>query len=184
MSDTNDAATGDDALKQADGQAQGQEQAGPPLMIVHQYLKDLSFENPSTPARPYTPDQKTDVNVKIDVTASHLQERMFEVALHIEFKATAEEDTIYMGELIYACIVQVGSVRQEDLEPLLLIEVARQLFPYARSIVSSAVQNGGFPPLLLAPFDFVQLYRQRVAARAAETKSTEAPADGRAPEQA
>ena len=44
-----------------------------------------------------------------------------------------------------------------------MIECPRLLFPFAREIIATAVRNGGFPPLLLDPIDFVALYQQRLA---------------------
>jgi len=46
---------------------------------------------------------------------------------------------------------------------VIMIECPRLLFPFAREIVATAVRNGGFPPLLLDPVDFVALYQQRMA---------------------
>ena len=153
-------------------------QAGPPLQILHQYVKDLSFENPSTPK--IQPKADSTANVKIDVTATALAEGVFEVAIHSEFRAEqAVEDkneTLYMGELVYAGLVRLGQVRQQDIEPLLLIETPRTLFPFARAVISNAVRDGGFPPMLLAPFDFAELFRRRLAARA-EAKKAEGATD-------
>jgi len=44
-----------------------------------------------------------------------------------------------------------------------LIECPRLLFPFAREIIATAVRNGGFPPLLLDPVDFVGLYRNKMS---------------------
>ncbi len=147
--------------------------AGPSVQILHQYVKDLSFENPSTPR--IQPKPESTANVKIDVTATALAEGVFEVAIHSEFRAeqTVEDktETLYMGELVYAGLVRLGQVRQQDLEPLLLIEAPRTLFPFARAVIYNAVRDGGFPPMLLAPFDFVDLYRRRLAARAEAQKA-------------
>jgi preprotein translocase subunit SecB len=35
------------------------------------------------------------------------------------------------------------------------------LFPFARRVVADATRDGGFPPLLIDPIDFVTLYRRR-----------------------
>lgn len=154
----------------AAGDAATQQQA--PLTIVHQYLKDLSFENPSTPRLQVSPGVQPSVDVKVDVTATALDEKVYEVELHMSFKTTAKEHVIYLGELVYACVAHIGPVRQQDVEPLLLVEVPRLLFPYARAIISNATRDGGFQPLILTPFDFVALYRRRLESRAAQ-KSTE-----------
>lgn len=150
--------------------AEGDDQAQPqaPITIVHQYVKDLSFENPSTPRMQVSPGVQPTVDVKVDVTATALDEKVFEVALHMSFKTTANEHVIYLGELVYACVAHLGQVRQQDVEPLLLVEAPRLLFPYARAIISGATRDGGFQPLILTPFDFVSLYRKRVETRNAQ----------------
>ena len=173
MSDTEDQSLPNGATGGADDtQAAGDAQQQPPLTIVHQYLKDLSFENPSTPRLQMSPGSQPSVDVKVDVTATALDEKVFEVALHMSFKTTANEHVIYMGELVYACVAHIGNVRQQDMEPLLLIEAPRLLFPYARAIISNATRDGGFQPLILTPFDFIGLYRKRLESRAAQ-RSTE-----------
>ena len=58
---------------------------------------------------------------------------------------------------------RVQNVPQESLHPLVMIECPRLLFPFAREIIAGAVRNGGFPPLLLDPVDFVGLYRQKMS---------------------
>ncbi|RVU36232.1 protein-export chaperone SecB [Hwanghaeella grinnelliae] len=173
MSDTEDqtAPTGDAAGANPDNQAAPGNPQQPPLTIVHQYLKDLSFENPSTPKLQVAPGVQPSVDVKVDVTATALDEKVFEVSLHTTFKTTANEHVIYMGELVYACVAHLGNVRQQDMEPLLLIEVPRLLFPYSRAIISNATRDGGFQPLILTPFDFVALYRKRLESRAAQTST-------------
>lgn len=151
----------------------------PPVQILHQYVKDFSFENPSTPQIQPTADSKVDV--KIDVTINAVGDKLFEVALHCEFRAHMDEGdenkTLYLGELVYAGLARLGEMRPQDVEPFLLIEIPRMLFPFAREIVSGATRDGGFPPLMLAPFDFVDLFRRRIAARAEAMK-----AEGKAPE--
>ena len=54
------------------------------------------------------------------------------------------------------------NVPQENLHPLVMIECPRLLFPFAREIIATAVRDGGFPPLMLDPVDFVGLYRQNM----------------------
>ena len=66
-------------------------------------------------------------------------------------------------ELEYAGVFRVQNVPQEQVQPLVLIECPRILFPFAREIVATSVRNGGFPPLMLDPIDFVALYQQRMA---------------------
>jgi preprotein translocase subunit SecB len=70
---------------------------------------------------------------------------------------------LFAFDLTFAGVFRVQNVPKESLQPLVMIECPRLLFPFAREIVATAVRNGGFPPLLLDPVDFVSLYQQRMA---------------------
>jgi preprotein translocase subunit SecB len=70
---------------------------------------------------------------------------------------------LFRFELEFAGVFRIRNVPQESLNPVVLIECPRLLFPFAREIIATAVRNGGFPPLLLDPVDFVSLYRQKMA---------------------
>ncbi|HEY8579508.1 MAG TPA: protein-export chaperone SecB, partial [Beijerinckiaceae bacterium] len=71
---------------------------------------------------------------------------------------------LFRFELDYAGVFRLLNIPQNDLHPVVMIECPRLLFPFARQIVADAVRNGGFPPLMLEPIDFVGLYRQRLEA--------------------
>lgn len=151
----------DAAPPQAPSPDNAQTQAEPPYQILGQYVKDLSFENPNAPAIfGGGPAPATGVNV--DVQTNQLGGRDVEVILTVEARAEQDGKLAYLLELSFAAIVRIGPVPKEALNPLLLIEVPRMLFPYAREIVSNSTRAGGFSMLLLAPFDFVALYRQRM----------------------
>lgn len=175
MSDETQSATPNSGAQgtAAGGSSEKAAPQAPPIQILHQYVKDFSFENPSTPQIQPTADSKVDV--KIDVTANAVGEKLFEIALHCEFRAHMDEGeekkTLYLGELVYAGLVRIGEMRPQDVEPYLFIQIPQMLFPYAREIVSGATRDGGFPPLLLAPFDFIELFRRRIAARAEALKA-------------
>ena len=135
------------------------------LVINTQYVKDLSFENPNAPAV-YAALGKAapEIKVNIDVRSQLLQERTHEVVLRLRVEATAAEQTAFLVELDYAGIVTLGeSIEGADKEALLMIEAPRHLFPFARSILAEATRDGAFPPLVLNPIDFVQLYRRHKA---------------------
>jgi preprotein translocase subunit SecB len=59
------------------------------------------------------------------------------------------------------------NVPKENLHPLVMIECPRLLFPFAREIIATSVRDGGFPPLMLDPVDFVSLYRQNMERQSA-----------------
>jgi preprotein translocase subunit SecB len=138
------------------------EGAPPQLNVLAQYIKDFSFENPNAP-RSLAPQQsQPQISIQINVTANGAAENDFEVALNIEGKAEQNGTLLFGFELVYAGVFRITNVPQENLHPLVMIECPRLLFPFAREIIASAVRNGGFPPLLLDPVDFVGLYRQNL----------------------
>jgi len=145
--------------------APGTPQAGeqpPQINVLAQYIKDLSFENPNAP-RSLQPSQQPSINLQINVNSKTLSETDFEIELMVEGKADAAGTVLFTFELIYAGIFRLTNVPKDAVQPVMMIECPRLLFPYAREIVSAAVRNGGFPPLMIDPVDFVSLYRQKVA---------------------
>jgi preprotein translocase subunit SecB len=134
------------------------------LGVIAQYVKDLSFENPGAP-NSLRPRQKPPaLNISIGVQPTKLNDTEFEVELKIDAKAVDGDTTLFVIELVYAGAFRLTNVRPEDALPITLIECPRLLFPIARQVLADAARNGGFPPLLLDPVDFVALYRQRLAA--------------------
>ncbi len=139
----------------------------PQLMVLAQYIKDFSFENPNAPAS-LNPQQQPQINITINVNAKGLSENDVEVELKLEGRAELPASLLFGFELTYAGVFRIQNVPEDALQPLTLIECPRLLFPFAREIVANAVRNGGFPPLLLDPIDFVSLYQQRMAQEAGE----------------
>ena len=140
----------------------------PQLNVLAQYIKDLSFENPNAP-RSLTPqEQPPQINVQVNVNPRQIGEGEFEVELLLEGSAQVGELVLFKVELNYAGLLRVRNVPEQELAPVIMIEGPRLLFPFARQIIAEAVRNGGFPPLLLDPVDFVELYRQRIAQMQAE----------------
>ena len=139
----------------------------PQAGIISQYVKDMSFENPNAPAV-YQWQGNPRIDVQFNIGTAKLNEEIYEVTLQIDVTATAEQ-TAFKCELVYAGLFGLRNIAEEQLQPFLLAEAPRMLFPFARQIVAQAVQNGGFPPLLLDPIDFGQLYMQQAAQQEAES---------------
>ena len=137
------------------------EAPAPQLGVLAQYVKDFSFENPNAP-QSLMPGQQPQIGIQINVDARPLADSDVEVSLRLEGKAEHQGNIMFAFELTFAGVFRIQNVPQESLNAIVLIECPRLLFPFAREIVANAVRNGGFPPLLLDPFDFVALYRQRM----------------------
>jgi preprotein translocase subunit SecB len=175
---------------QSTGQATGQptaqpagEQANqePRLSVLTQYIKDLSFENPSAPVIYAQLKGQPTITVNIDVRVGRLQERLAEVALRLRLEAKAESTVAFICELEYAGLCALGgSPSTAEAERLYLVDAATLLFPFARAILANQIRDGGFAPLMLAPIDFQKLYQQRRAASegAAVSANMQIPAQG------
>lgn len=134
-----------------------------PLLLNMQFTKDLSFEVPGAPEIFTTLREQPRVDLQLDVQARNLEgqgQGVYEVALVIRADAKAQDKTCFIAELTYCGIFTVN-VDPQVLEPVLLVECPRLLFPFARNILAEVTRDGGFPPVLLQPIDFVQLWQSR-----------------------
>src|SRR5271157_949449 len=147
--------------------------APPQLNVLAQYTKDLSFENPNAPASLQPQGSPPQINIQINVGANPLAETEYEVNLTIEGKAENAGKVMFSFELVYAGVFRIVNVPQENLHMLIMIECPRLLFPFAREIIATSVRDGGFPPLMLDPVDFVGLYRQNMERQAATGQSAQ-----------
>jgi|SRR6185312_2033470 preprotein translocase subunit SecB len=131
----------------------------PSIQIVSQYIKDLSFENPSLGLNV----QRPQIEFTVDLQARRMQENgPFEVVLKMRVSAQQEEKTIFLLEIAYGGVFVLDKVPDEMLQPILLIECPRLMFPFVRRIVSDLVSDGGLPPLMIEPIDFTALYRSKM----------------------
>ncbi len=150
----------------ADGQDQPDsaepQQGGARLVLNTQYIKDLSFENPNAPMVYAELQKGPDIDVNIDVQVRHLRDRHYEVVLTLRVKASVKDKVAFLVELDFAGLASVGQqVPKPEIEHLMLVEVPRFLFPFARAVIGNVTRDGGFPPLLINPIDFEELYRNR-----------------------
>jgi preprotein translocase subunit SecB len=153
--------TGNGGQAQSPQGQQGQQNA-PQLNVLGQYIKDFSFENPNAPRSLQPGATPPAINIQINVNAAPLTGNDFEVTLKLEGKAESTGTVLFAFDLTFAGVFRVQNVPQEHMSALIMIECPRLLFPFAREIVATSVRNGGFPPLLLDPVDFVSLYQQKM----------------------
>jgi preprotein translocase subunit SecB len=137
-------------------------QAKARFQVTGQYVKDLSFENPSAPQSFAIMEEKPSIQVNIDLNAQKLQDNLFEVALKISASAQVKDNKLFMVELAYAGLFVITGIPEERLEAILFVDCPFVLFPYARRVISDVTRDGGYPPLLLEPVDFFSLYRNRL----------------------
>ena len=133
-------------------------------IVVHaQYIKDLSFENPNAPKVLIEPPSQPDVEITVNVGAHPLSDSQFEVLLNLGAKAIVDDTVLFLVDLTYAGIISCPGVAAQNVNPIVMIEAPRLLFPFARAIVSDATRDGGFMPLNIQPVDFVAVYHHNLA---------------------
>ncbi len=137
-----------------------------PINVLAQYLKDLSFESPRVPKSLMAGQPAPEVGVHVDVKVGSPGEGVFEVTLTMRVEAKAETEVVFLVEVSYAGLFTLPGLPPEHHRPVLLIEGPRLLFPFVRAIVAGATRDGGFPPLLVNPIDFADLYRRQAQGNA------------------
>ncbi len=140
----------------------------PNLSVLTQYVKDFSFENPGAPQSLRARQTAPAINISIGVQSAPAGTNEFEVELRIDARAVDGQTVLFAIELVYAGIFRFTNIPAEQSRAVALIECPRLLFPFARQVVSEASRNGGFPPLLIDPVDFVAMYRQQIAQEAGQ----------------
>lgn len=135
----------------------------PGVRILAQFVRDLSFENPRAPDVLRTGGPQPQIDMGVEMNARGRDDGLFEVDLRLTARATREDGPVFMVELVYGGLFAIEGVPAENLEPVLLIECPRYLFPYARRIIGDVTADGSFPPFLLDPIDFGAVYMARKA---------------------
>ncbi|MBX9883052.1 MAG: protein-export chaperone SecB [Sphingomonas sp.] len=132
----------------------------PVVGIISQYVKDLSFENPNAPAIFQTQGQPR-IDVQFNIAAQQVGDDVHEVVLKIDARSEIDGKVAFVVDLAYAGLFAVRNIPAEHLQPFMLAEAPRLIFPFARRVLADAVRDGGFPPLMLDPIDFGALYMQQ-----------------------
>ena len=140
------------------------EAAEPPgIRILAQFVRDFSFENPRAPDTLRAGAAQPQIDLGVEMNARGRDDGLFEVDLKLSARAARDDGPLFVVELLYGGVFQITGVGAEDIEPVLLIECPRYLFPFARRIIADVTAEGGYPPFLLDPIDFAGVYAARKA---------------------
>ncbi|MCG8436180.1 MAG: protein-export chaperone SecB [Gammaproteobacteria bacterium] len=129
------------------------------------YLKDASFESPSTPAI-FSANENPRVSVNLRTDEQNIDEASFESVLIATVEAKVGEETAFLVEVQQAGIFEAEGYSEEEMHELQGSYCPSLLFPFAREAVCNLVVKGGFPQLQLQPVNFTELYQKRKAAAA------------------
>jgi len=157
-------------------QGNGSGEAGnePAVATLAQYIKDLSVENPSAP-QVYQWQVQPTLDVQFHLNSEKVADDVYEVVIKVEVTARSDNGVHFVVDLSYGGLFGVRNMPEEALGPILLVEAPRLIFPCARQIVSEAVTNAGFPPLLLDPIDFASAYVSQLQAAQQQGEGEAAP---------
>ncbi len=147
-------------------------QVGPMLQVLAQYTKDVSFENPNAPDSLRSGQDAPAINLNIEIGRQMLSDDTVEVTLILKAEAKRDQQIAFIAELEYAGLFAFRNVNIEDIQPMIMIECPRLLFPFARQILAEMTQNGGYPPIMLEPPDFAGMFRAEMMRRAADAGQT------------
>ena len=151
----------------ANSPAPNGEDTSPAIGLISQYIKDLSVENPNAPDS-YAWTEAPEVSIDFNIGARPLGPDIHEIEMKITATSKGAQGTLYVVELLYGALIGMRNLTDEQAHPFLFAEGPRLVFHFARRIISDAVRDAGYPPLLLEPIDFNGLYLQQLQARQAE----------------
>lgn len=134
----------------------------PSFQLIGQYIKDLSFENPGAPGSIMSGTGQPTFNVSINVGVKKQNEELYAVEIKLDAKAERETTVLFNVELVYGGVFRIRNIKEDQLAPLLMVEAPRLIFPFARQVLASVTQQGGFPPLMMEPVDFNAIYLQNL----------------------
>jgi preprotein translocase subunit SecB len=125
------------------------------------YVKDVSFELPNAP-QIFQDDGQVEIKLNLAQKVEALAEGVQEVVLTVTVTATLGEKTAYLVEVQQAGIFAITGLDEQSEHAAVNTLCPHTLFPYARRVITDLVAEGGFPPLVLQPINFDQIYAQRM----------------------
>jgi len=147
----------------------------PTFQIQRVYLKDMSLEQPNSPAI-FLEQEAPAIEVSVDVGAELLAEGIFETTVTITVTAKVKDKVAFLVEGKQAGIFEIRNIPADQLDPLLGIGCPNIIYPYLRANIADVITRSGFPPIHLAELNFEAFYQQRLAALAEQQKAGEAKA--------
>jgi len=149
---------------------EGQQQAQ--FQLQKLYMKDVSFELPNAP-QVFQEDGQIEIKMNLAQRVEDLSDGVHEVNLTVTVTATLGEKTAYLAEVQQAGIFSIAGLNEQAKHAALNTLCPHTLFPYARRLITDLVAEGGFPPLVLQPINFDQIYAQRMQEAQSQSNAAE-----------
>lgn len=142
-------------------EAAAEEQQSAQFQLQKLYMKDASFELPNAP-QIFQDDGQVEIKMNLAQRVENLADSVHEVILTVTVTASLGEKTAYLAEVQQAGIFAITGLNEQATHAALNTLCPHTLFPYARRTITDMVADGGFPPLVLQPINFDQIYAQRL----------------------
>ena len=139
----------------------------PVFQIQLVYLKDLSLEQPNSPAILLEQEQPT-VDIQLGVDAQPVADGIYEITVSATVQTKVQDRTVFLVEAKQAGIFEIRNLPEDQMGPILGIACPQIVYPYLRGNVADVIQRGGFPPVHLAEINFQAMYEQQQAAAAGQ----------------
>lgn len=143
------------------------ENSQPIFQIQRVYLKDLSLEQPNSPAI-FLEQEGPSIEVALDVGAEQLADGIYETTVTITVTAKIKDKVAFLVEGKQAGIFEARNIPAEQMDPMLGIGCPTIIYPYLRANIADIITRSGFPPIHLAEINFEAFYQQRLQAMAAQ----------------
>ena len=134
----------------------------PVFQIQRVYLKDLSLEQPNSPAILLEQEQPT-VDIQLGVDAQPVTDGIFEITVSATVQTKIGDRTVFLVEAKQAGIFEIRGIPDEQLKQVLGISCPSIVYPYLRAIVSDVCTRAGFPPVVLAEVNFQAMFEAQQA---------------------
>ena len=133
-----------------------------PFYIHDQYIKDVSFENPNVLLKYSDLKKQPEVSVNVETHVNKVQDNTYETTLKAVINSKIDDKPMFIIDITYGALATVDKqVSGDNLETILLVHIPFLMFPFLRYIIADLTKNGGYPPLLIEPIDFANLYLQK-----------------------
>jgi preprotein translocase subunit SecB len=146
-----------------------EEQATPVFQIQRVYLKDLSLEQPNSPAI-LTSTEQPNVDIQLGVGMEQVADGIVEVTVTATVTTKIEDKVVFLVEAKQAGIFEVRNLPEDQMGPVIGIACPQIIYPYLRGNVADVIQRAGFPPVHLAEINFQAMYEQQQQQAAEATK--------------
>jgi len=128
------------------------------------YVRDSSFEVPGAPMI-FQEQGQPNIQLNLSQKVQTIGDNVFEVVLTVTVTCKIADKTAYLAEVQQAGIFTLSGFDQNSLHAIIGTFCPNTLFPFARQAIADLVTNGGFPPFLLQPVNFEQLYAEQTRRR-------------------